>query len=118
MAIWTLRSALEETPMSRPVPTVPPPQGPPRPNIASLDGLVPGAAQWIFYAGRLIHSSDDDYGRLGEGGDLFRGGKQGFSPERWNFWKDRFRWVEAQEDVQETTRAIAGKAARAMDQID
>lgn len=118
MAIWTLRLALEDTPWTRQLPqAVRPPPGQARPNIRMLDGLVPGAAQWITHAGPLIHSSQEEYGRLAQGGDLFQG-KQGFSRERWNFWKARFRWVQSQGELREETRAIARKAAEAMEKID
>ncbi len=103
MAIWSLRDALEQRPR--------------RNNPQALDGLVPAAAEWIFKAGRVIRTAQQQYGTLARGGDLFRG-KEGFSPERWSFWKDRFRWVQGQTGLQERTRRIAQRAEEAMKSLD
>lgn len=86
-------------------------------SIRVLDGYVLGAAQWIFHAGRVIFASREQYGRAGVGLELFKG-PNGFSPERWNFWKKRFAWVQEQTELNQETRAVAKKALEVMEQID
>ena len=114
LGLWTLRIALEEEQWNRPevkalnVPCY---------TIRVLDGYVLGAAQWIFCAGERIHNSRQRYGRAGEGGELFKG-PNGFPPERWNFWKQRFAWVQQQRELNQVTRDVAKRALEAMEKMD
>lgn len=98
MAIWSLREALESQPA---------------PNV-KLDALVPGAAQWMIQAGRLVSRSQGVTGPEGRAGPLFEG-RPGFSEERWIFWKGRFRWIQVQERLQAQTKELAKRAEQAMD---
>lgn len=102
MAIWSLRDALEERH---------------RWNLKALDGLVPGAVEWILKAGRLLRTADQQYGAAARPGPLFKG-KEGFSPERWAFWKERFQWVQAQAGLHERTRGAAKQAEELMKRLD
>jgi hypothetical protein len=127
-AIWALRRALEDADWADA-----PPQLDPGYDAATrarltylctvsvLDGYVPPAAQWIFHAGRLIFHSNDEYVEPGSdparGGKLWTG-KHGFSRERWAFWKERFGWVSACEELEPSTRDVARKAVEAMDEIE
>ncbi len=104
MGIWSLREALER----RISPN----------SIQVLDGAVPGAAQWILRAGRLIRESDEELGQIALGGTLFRNGKPGFSRERWEFWKARFRWVQNQQGLRKSTTDLARQAAEVMERLD
>ena len=117
MAIWTLRSALEDEMWNRQFPAAMSSVGlTHKTTIHILDGLLPGAVQWILLAGRVVHNAEDDYGTIAHGGDLFTG-KEGFSRERWDFWMTRFRWVQEQSELDQETRDLASKAVEVMANI-
>ncbi|KAL8694833.1 MAG: hypothetical protein Q9218_000592 [Villophora microphyllina] len=107
-AIWGLREALEQVPQ----------EWSPTGRFVVLDDLLPAAAVWILVAGEVMFK---EWMGLEEPSD--RGGKlwegKGFSVARWNFWRERFRWIEAQTGgVTQETRDFAGMAAKKMDGVE
>lgn len=105
-AIWAMREALEE-------PLEP----------AELHLNVPGAAVWIYYAGNWIFSCQKSWepgfpiGDPAVGGSLWEGSR-GFSRGRWDLWRQRFRWIAENSEVQQETRDYAWKAAEEMERIE
>lgn len=116
-SIWSLRLALETS------------QKP-----AVLDALVPGAACWIVCraSGERIYNSaaqwtpDENVGAPARAGRLWRdrlgedNGKDvnGFSRQRWAFWRQRFTDIGQTEEVNEQTRQTAKSAAKVMEDIE
>ncbi len=89
---------------------------------------VPPAAQWILIAGRNIHrccrTRQDNTGDLviqcwkgAYGGTLLWTGEEGFSIERWEFWKQRFGEI-AQLGENHMVKQLAAQAAEEMGIID
>ncbi|KAL0577541.1 hypothetical protein V5O48_004439 [Marasmius crinis-equi] len=111
-AIWSLREALESSDLSK--------------GDGSLNGLIPAAAQWIFIAGSFIYQSDREWnpppnqGNPARGGPLIADVKQGFSKERWAFWKKGFETVSKNtgDPVAEKTREMAREAIEKMGEIE
>jgi len=56
------------------------------------------AAIWIAIAGELMFKSREKYGGAGKGGPLWSGA-EGYSPERWTFWKEIFEKLDQQLKV-------------------
>ena len=112
--IWSLREALEDGSWE---------EDGPQEILSTLDGSVPAAGQWIFYAGRTIFACEDESEPSPRGGDPMRGGalwngKHGYCEERWGLWKKRFEWVQGVVTLSASTKEIAKKAVAAMDQIE
>ncbi|KAI9793195.1 MAG: hypothetical protein M1816_000616 [Peltula sp. TS41687] len=109
-AVWALKEALEQEPDPR-NPAYHR-QGP------VLDCFVPVAAEWISIAGQaLLDGGHKDYGGAGDGGRLWKG-KRGFSPERWQFWKERFGVISEHEQVSDETKQVAREAKDRMTKIE
>ncbi|KAI9721982.1 MAG: hypothetical protein M1812_001940 [Candelaria pacifica] len=120
-AIWAMRDALEDTD-----------------EVYNLDAFIPAAATWIFYYGRgIFHNQTQwDYGDISPQGNPAAAGAlyrteghethascgpappKGFSPQRWTFWKDRFKWAKDNEGLQGVTRKFAGDAYHEMEKIE
>lgn len=112
-AIWALRNALEDIPA----------QVSNGGHITNLDREVPAAAVWILEAGKMMFTEwlglkDFGHGNAAKGGMLWVG--EGYEPERWVFWRERFRWVGEQRDVKTTeeTRVWARRALEKMEEIE
>ena len=100
--LWTLRDALEEQ--------------------SNVNASIPAAAQWMVLAGKVLHSSTDEYAPHG-GADPARPGKlfhgnRGFNKERWACWKQAFRDRANDTSLEEETRAWAKKGEEAMASIE
>jgi hypothetical protein len=65
-----------------------------RAAIQQLEANVPVAGQWILFAGKDIYDCEEVTQGQGEG--LWKG-KSGFSKARWDFWKERARWIGEQQ---------------------
>lgn len=112
--VWALRDALEDVPGQRSSVG----------HITNLDHFVPAAAVWIFVAGKVIYTEwlnwevEESQIPGDKGGNLWD--RRGFGPKRWTFWKERFDWVERQQEVEvkEETRELAKKAAQRMEEIE
>ncbi|KAL8731632.1 MAG: hypothetical protein Q9166_003320 [cf. Caloplaca sp. 2 TL-2023] len=108
-AIWALRDALED-PVGHESSVGYP---------CNLDRHVPAAAVWILYAGKVMYTEwlglEEPQDR---GGSLWEG--KGFEAGRWGFWKERFRWVGKQREVeiQDETREMARRAVERMEEIE
>ncbi|GAO14597.1 hypothetical protein UVI_02009500 [Ustilaginoidea virens] len=81
LAIWELRSGLEETPEDRP---------------NARDTRIATAHEWITHAGKQLYRNgrqpqklDDVEQRALKPGRLFKSETSGLSNERWNFWRER-----------------------------
>lgn len=104
-AIWEIRDALEETPVSD----------------AHRDCSVSAAVEWFLYSGELLRTrrlarSEDLDGmekRMFQGGKLF-GGEAGLSDERWAFWTQRLRTL-AEEVGEADIKAKIEQALKKMD---
>ncbi|KAI1406936.1 hypothetical protein F5Y13DRAFT_207131 [Hypoxylon sp. FL1857] len=105
--IWSLRDALEE---------------PNPPQSLELDTKLTLAALYMEYNGTSLFQEllanpypaiTESVGRLHKPGSLFKG-VPGLSPERWEFWTDRFR-LEAENAKTEHAKNLALRAARRME---
>ncbi|MCJ1475104.1 hypothetical protein MMC13_003764 [Lambiella insularis] len=81
---------------------------------------------WIPLAANLITISGDALYRKegqiklwvkGNGRTKWKG-REGFSKERWMFWKECFQWVSMLTEVRDLTRALATRAEEAMDEVE
>lgn len=86
-----------------------------------LDNAIPAAAVWIMYAGGRMY----ELGRLegGERGRIVMGGprwhgREGYSTERWKFWKGRFEELCERKDLASTSRNMAARAHELMGEIE
>ncbi|CCM05962.1 uncharacterized protein FIBRA_08201 [Fibroporia radiculosa] len=112
-ALWMLRDILEDIGT--------------RQDPISLDAGLPVAAEWIFVAGSILydfcHSPDKhepithDIARAACGGRNYHG-PPGLSLERWQFWKERFAYIQIHEPVEEETKHLAREAVEAMKKIE
>ena len=84
-----------------------------------LEMHVPAAAQWFVHASKVILKDGKDVYKnwfLGSQSNVSQTwkGKEGFSKERWEFWKRRLGKVEGMEVYSEETKEWARKADVAM----
>jgi hypothetical protein len=87
---------------------------------------VPPAATWILIAGEKIHAlcKVDHECRDGAPGSpvittrVALGKGQGYSLERWKLWKKRFYEIAATEELKDSIRDIAAKAASKIEEIE
>jgi hypothetical protein len=83
-----------------------------------LELNIPAAIQWLLHATRIIlrdgHLMGTDWGTQSE---LWQG-KEGFSRERWNFWKDRLEQIQSQDELDDKTKQLARKASVAMSKAE
>ncbi|KAL8668380.1 MAG: hypothetical protein Q9168_006991 [Polycauliona sp. 1 TL-2023] len=99
-------------------------------QIRRAEIYVPPAAMWMLIAGRNLHGyCKDNLDYTGEnvyqrwiggehGSELTFLGKDGFSMDRWAFWKTRFEQISMLEGVDRDVMEYAGQAARAMNKIE
>ncbi|CAA7270757.1 unnamed protein product [Cyclocybe aegerita] len=115
-AICTMRDALEVEPdyRARAYHT----QGP------QLNTFVPIAATWIMLAGNYLFHCSQDSGQGAEadsqsiaGGRGWKGAN-GYSLDRWRFWKRRFSELKEQDQASEETREFARKAEDRMNKVE
>jgi hypothetical protein len=106
--IWAMRNALEDALSTK-----------------DLDVFVPAAAVWIFVLGRQLYDRNKDLtpkdpktqGNPGRGGELYKG-PTAFCRERWDFWKQAFYSLSERQSLKSTTREVAARAAKTMDDIE
>ena len=104
--IWLLHHALEA----------------PR-RVDALDDNIPAAATWILHAGRIVYhnAARTDSGSKkpmpAEPEDFYKG-LDGFSRERWAFWKERFGSERHNGLLKESTKISAKDAYNMMDSIE
>lgn len=77
-----------------------------------LDVRIPFTAQWINLAGPVLfqNSANKKYlGKIAAGGRLWKklDGFEGFSPERWNFWRERFGEIAKSVQINIDTKRVA-----------
>ncbi|KAF8906980.1 hypothetical protein CPB84DRAFT_1744776 [Gymnopilus junonius] len=118
-AIQDFREALEEEPDPRARAYLQ--QGP------RLDTYVPLAAAWTLFAGGIVFAhcrvsgsgdNTDVRDRTSRDGGKNWKGANGFSVERWNFWKKRFGEIKGHNQASEETRGLAAEAQGAMRRIE
>lgn len=90
---------------------------------------VPAASQWILKAGatveRFCRERANNDGEMGvkrwiggdDGGDSMWDGEEGFSVERWAFWKKRFGEMGRLEGAERVVRRSAVEAEEEMGRI-
>ncbi|KAF4258532.1 hypothetical protein KXV68_005688 [Aspergillus fumigatus] len=84
-------------------------------DIRTLNGWVPAAAQWIRYCGKEIYAME---GSMGREFPTKWTGSEGWSKERWAFWKKRFEWVSLVTALDRKTRRIAKETVQEMARIE
>ncbi|EAW23643.1 DUF3632 domain-containing protein [Aspergillus fischeri NRRL 181] len=84
-------------------------------DIRTLNGWVPAAAQWIRHCGREIYAME---GSMGREFPTKWTGSEGWSKERWAFWKERFEWVSLVTALDRKTRRIAKETVQEMARIE
>ncbi|KNG85045.1 hypothetical protein ANOM_006966 [Aspergillus nomiae NRRL 13137] len=86
-------------------------------DIRTLNGFVPAAAVWIEYCGKEIYDKAGSLGREIPAWDKWTG-PEGWSKERWAFWKKRFEWISTVTALDRTTRRIATNLVEQMTRIE
>jgi hypothetical protein len=88
------------------------------PTAWELEANTPAAIQWLLHATKTIfrngQSIDTNWGAESE---LWQG-KEGFSRQRWNFWKERLERMHNQDGLDDETKQLARKASVAMSKIE
>ena len=97
-------------------------------QVRRAELYVPAVVSWIQVAAGNIFkyceanrdSPDEDVpqrwmGGPQQGSELLWTGRDGFSAERWTFWKKRFGELAALSGASETVRTLAGQAAKEME---
>ncbi|GFF60131.1 hypothetical protein IFM51744_10186 [Aspergillus udagawae] len=84
-------------------------------DIRSLNGWVPAAAQWIRHCGKEIYEME---GSMGREFPTKWTGSEGWSKERWSFWKERFEWISFVTALDRKTRRIAKEMVEEMARIE
>ncbi|CZR67168.1 uncharacterized protein PAC_17067 [Phialocephala subalpina] len=84
---------------------------------AVWDANIPFAAQWIKTCGRVLFESDRKFDWRADGGRLWTG-KNGFSRERWKFWRKRFRDISTFTQSSQEAKYICRKMAGLMEDIE
>ncbi|KAF1963838.1 hypothetical protein CC80DRAFT_353121, partial [Byssothecium circinans] len=82
-------------------------------NVRTLDGVIPAAVEWVKYCGSHMYHQE---------GELFEypmrnakwNGAQGWSKERFAFWRSRFEWVATVTALFMRTKMLAKWAAECM----
>ena len=117
-ALWAMREALEDEHRNHDSSHVK------ATAVTMLDALVPAAAVWVLVMGQELYMKEDDmapksprHGRPGAGGELWKG-SDGFSRERWRFWRDQFGRLKVREGSRQETRDIADEAFQKMEEIE
>ncbi|KAE8414548.1 hypothetical protein BDV36DRAFT_311748 [Aspergillus pseudocaelatus] len=73
-------------------------------DIRTLNGWIPGAAQWIMLCGKEIYEME---GSMGREWPTKWTGIEGWSKERWSFWRQRFEWASTVTALDRKTRQLA-----------
>lgn len=84
---------------------------------------MPAAAVWFTTDAQAIYEMKGDVGY--EKYDFNKtdwhkkqGGKDGYSKERFIYWRKRFEWISGVEELEEKTRVAAKEAAEAMKRVE
>ncbi|CAF9925430.1 hypothetical protein IMSHALPRED_006471 [Imshaugia aleurites] len=89
-----------------------------------LDTFTPAAAQYILQTGQSVYTNVKDAGVYTNvkdvifPGPLLQKAREKGNIERWAFWKENFASVQDQEDLKESTRAIAKQVVERMGKIE
>lgn len=76
-----------------------------------------GTAQWIFHAGPLLYANPDYSGPGSAPGDAWSG-PDGFSRQRWEFWRQSYQRAAKMNSLRSRTRTVAVEAASVMASIE
>ena len=110
--MYRLRDLLEEDPDDDHTPEVDNKQGP------HLDAYILPAAVWISIASTVIFGFCKVNGDGADRNDICGGkhwtGSEGFSVDRWEWWKQRLEQIAVNEEASEETRNIAKKMMETM----
>ncbi|KAB8259434.1 hypothetical protein BDV32DRAFT_124281 [Aspergillus pseudonomiae] len=85
-------------------------------DIRTLNRFVPAAAVWIEYCGKEKYDKAGSLGREIPAWDKWTG-PEGWSKDRWAFWKKRFEWISTVRALDRTTRKIATNLVEQMTRI-
>ncbi|RAK77414.1 DUF3632 domain-containing protein [Aspergillus fijiensis CBS 313.89] len=86
-------------------------------DVRALNGFVPAAAVWLEYCGKEIYEKQGSLGREIRAYDKWQG-SEGWSKERWAFWKERFIWISTVTALDRKTRRIAKDVVVLMGRIE
>ncbi|PKX97265.1 DUF3632 domain-containing protein [Aspergillus novofumigatus IBT 16806] len=106
LGVWSLRSGLEEELSDK-----------------EVHGEAAAAAMWMVYGGENLFSQladaveDEEKERLMRPGTLYSGQGQ-LSPERWQFWKQRFGEMSEQVQVNDETKSVIRLAREKMESVE
>ncbi len=78
---------------------------------------VPVAAEWIFQCGHVLFASKESWDSESHGKGLWKE-KPGFSPERWQYWKQRFLAISEHDQASAETKQVAKEAAEQMAKVE
>ncbi|GAB1195402.1 hypothetical protein APSETT444_004661 [Aspergillus pseudonomiae] len=84
-------------------------------DIRTLNGWIPGAAQWIMLCGKEIYEME---GSMGREWPTKWTGTEGWSKERWAFWRQRFEWASTVTALDRKTRQLAREMVDEMRRIE
>jgi hypothetical protein len=84
-------------------------------DVRALNGWVPAAAQWIKHCGKEIYAME---GSMGREFPTKWTGSEGWSQERWAFWRERFDWISQVTALDRKTRRIAREMVQEMASIE
>ena len=89
-----------------------------------LSADVPAAAVWLVYAGDVLFNMEisvQDMGQLEQKGGVLwqsKGKEGGYSKTRWDFWKNRFKWIEKESAADDVAKTLSAKAVGEMENIE
>jgi hypothetical protein len=94
-----------------------------RRSANDLEDNIPSAATWIILAGSWMHKHRElalqiPWVPLEDEVLEYDGPKVGFNDERWQFWKSKFQYLSARDDLTVDARMCAQKAADHMASLD
>lgn len=86
----------------------------------TLDGNVPAAIQWIFYAGATMYKYREGCSTGMRTSKPFTGTLllSRDCKDRWAFWKSRLEQVQNVPQLEDSTRKIAEMAVKEMEKIE
>ncbi len=87
---------------------------------------VPPAATWVLLAGERIYElckidhdrKDGGPGSTPNGSEWLWGKGRGYSLARWAFWKKRFSEIATTQELKDSVKDIAARAASEMERIE
>jgi hypothetical protein len=85
------------------------------PKISDMETTIPAASPWLIYSAvTILRDGSKMATSWGAESELWHG-REGFSRQRWDFWKDRLEQISSSvEGLGDETKQLARKAIVAM----